>query len=127
LYDLQNDPDEVNNLAAAPDQQERVATMRSAMIQWMDAIDDKGFIPELVGSPTTMPDRERPKVLPPIAVLKDGKVELTCATAGASITYKDDRIWRLYSAPLELKSQQNLRAKACRAGFEDSDEIDVAK
>ena len=119
LYDLQTDPDEVNNLAAAPAHRERVATMRAAMIEWMTAIDDKGFIPEPAGSPTTRRERDHPKVSPPIAHLKDGKVELTCPTAGASITYNLDGAWQLYTRPLEPRG--NLRAKACRAGFDDSD------
>jgi N-sulfoglucosamine sulfohydrolase len=126
LYDLQTDPDEVRNLAAEPAHQERVAAMRAAMIEWMTKIDDKGVIPEAVGTPTTQASNNRPRVSPPIATVKDGKVQLTCATPGASITYKSQRRWRLYVEPLEAKGEA-MTAKACRAGFQDSEEIRVGE
>ncbi len=46
LYDLQSDPDEVHNLAADPQQQERLSRMRSSLRQWQREIRDVGFLPE---------------------------------------------------------------------------------
>lgn len=46
LYDTQNDPWEVNNLAADPANQEIVERMRKANEEWMINIKDSGFIPE---------------------------------------------------------------------------------
>lgn len=46
LFDLQTDPDEVVNLADAPEHAERVAAMRLATIRWMKKILDTGVFPE---------------------------------------------------------------------------------
>lgn len=46
LYDLQNDPDEVNNLANSPEHQEVLARMREAHREWVFRIRDVGFLPE---------------------------------------------------------------------------------
>ncbi len=46
LYDLENDRDEVKNLAAMPEQKERVARMRKAQEDLAVRIRDVGFLPE---------------------------------------------------------------------------------
>jgi len=49
LYDLDADPDELNNLAGAPSGRAALASLRRALDRHMLAINDNGFIPE--GSP----------------------------------------------------------------------------
>jgi len=46
LYDLSTDPDEVNNLAAAPEHGERLKAMRAMLDQWIVDTKDQGEIPE---------------------------------------------------------------------------------
>jgi arylsulfatase A-like enzyme len=46
LYDLQNDPDEVNNLAKSPAHQATLKRLRAAQQQWARTIRDVGFLPE---------------------------------------------------------------------------------
>ena len=46
LYDLRNDPDEVENLAASPAHQEVLRRMRKAQQDWAERIRDVGFLPE---------------------------------------------------------------------------------
>lgn len=46
LYDTENDPWEINNLAEDPEYFQTVVSMRQAMQQWMVKIKDTGFIPE---------------------------------------------------------------------------------
>ncbi|WP_417731188.1 sulfatase-like hydrolase/transferase [Rosistilla oblonga] len=46
LYDLQADPDEVNNLADSPDHQQKLGELRDALYQWCHDIRDVGFLPE---------------------------------------------------------------------------------
>ena len=51
LYDMRNDPDEVNNLASDPDYQEILREMRVALAEWIEDTDDKGQYPR---SPAAM-------------------------------------------------------------------------
>lgn len=46
LYDTENDPWEVNNLATDPDYADIVNRMRTANREWMTRVKDAGFIPE---------------------------------------------------------------------------------
>ncbi|MEZ6065348.1 MAG: sulfatase [Planctomycetaceae bacterium] len=46
LYDLASDPDEVANLAARPEQQERLRTLRDACVGQMRSTRDLGVLPE---------------------------------------------------------------------------------
>ncbi|HUS90737.1 MAG TPA: sulfatase [Phycisphaerae bacterium] len=46
LYDIQADPWEVRNLAASPDRQDLLKTMRQRLEQWIKQTGDKGQFPE---------------------------------------------------------------------------------
>jgi arylsulfatase A-like enzyme len=46
LYDVENDPFEINNLATDPDYQEKLKEMRNALYSWMKETNDPGLIPE---------------------------------------------------------------------------------
>ena len=46
LYDLENDPHEVNNLAAKPEYADRLKTMREAHYRWVFETRDIGLLPE---------------------------------------------------------------------------------
>ncbi|MCB1230889.1 MAG: sulfatase, partial [Verrucomicrobiae bacterium] len=46
LYDVENDPDEIHNLAGDPAQAERLAKMREVHAQWVRDTRDIGLIPE---------------------------------------------------------------------------------
>jgi hypothetical protein len=55
------------------------------------------------------------------------KVKMACATEGSSIAYTTDTgekpHWLLYTGELTLKRPATLRAKACRLGYLDSDDV----
>ena len=46
LYDTENDPWEINNLAGNPEYQEVMVRMRAANNDWLKRIHDTGFVPE---------------------------------------------------------------------------------
>jgi len=46
LYDLRNDPDEVNNLASSPEHRDVLERMRKAEQEWVSSIRDVGLLPE---------------------------------------------------------------------------------
>jgi uncharacterized sulfatase len=123
LYDTLADPHEINNLADRPEHQARLERMRKALVEWMTRTNDQGMIPELTGSPTTQPDRQRPRTDPPIANVRNGKLELQPMTPGSSAVFTTDAgrnaHWKLYLRPVPIDGTV-IRYKACRIGFEDS-------
>jgi len=46
LYDTADDPHQIRNLAASPEQADRLATMRKLLRDWQDRTRDLGFLPE---------------------------------------------------------------------------------
>ncbi len=46
LYDLENDPDEVHNLASSPEHRQVLRRMRGALRRWILQVRDVGFLPE---------------------------------------------------------------------------------
>jgi len=57
LYDLKNDPDEVNNLAADPAYKEQLTKMRKALLYWITDTDDKGQYPRSAAAMQEITDR----------------------------------------------------------------------
>ena len=57
LYDLKNDPDEVNNLAADPAYKEQLTKMRKVLLYWIADTDDKGQYPRSAAAMQEITDR----------------------------------------------------------------------
>ena len=57
LYDLKDDPDEVNNLAADPAYNKQLTKMRKALLYWIADTDDKGQYPRSTGAMQEITDR----------------------------------------------------------------------
>ena len=124
LYDTENDPYELNNLVANPDQGGRLARFRTALFDWQVAVRDTGLIPE----PVLMQSmRKNNKVDRVVVLRKNGNATLSCETVGASIGYAitgrngQPRNWKLYSGPVDVPAGKKLHAKACRIGYRDSE------
>jgi hypothetical protein len=123
LYDLTADPDEVHNLAALPEYQEKLLELRQALSQWQNDIGDKGLIPELDLIESMWPGKVQPSTLP-ITFNKnsEGLIVVETETPGASIAYQQgSKIggshWKLYSQPLSLAPGERIAARAVRPGF----------
>ena len=129
LFDTQNDPHELNNLADNPDYQEKLVELRIECEQWMSAIDDKGFIPEEALIQQFWPNKKRPSTANPLIEKRDGQLHLSCATEGAAIGYKlpedeaPDRGWRVYQKPIDLSRNAAIKIVAHRIGYGPSDTL----
>jgi arylsulfatase A-like enzyme len=78
LYDTENDPWEVNNLAGNPEYEEVLERMRQANKEWMSRIYDTGFIPEA--------DRvERAGTISMYDYMRSGKIKLEPIVEAAEI------------------------------------------
>jgi hypothetical protein len=144
LYDTEEDPHEINNLAGDPAHAEVLERLRRALDAWRREVGDWGEVSEEMvrrwypggGQPQTAAPvmvpicEESPGVEPaPEGGAFAGPllVQLYCATQGASIGYTtgegEGARWRLYSGPIRLpEGTTELRAKAIRIGYGQSEE-----
>ena len=134
LFDLENDPHELINLASNPLYDKKLAELRSELDRWIEQIDDKGFMPESELIESMWPGGRQPITASPIASrsTNDGPISLRSETAGASIGYQllaeDQELsdsWLVYTTPLTLGSGQTLVAIAHRIGFSPSGTISI--
>ena len=129
LFDTQNDPHELNNLADDPKYENKLRELRTECKSWMKEIEDKGDIPEEQLIKSFWPNKKQPKTANPVFKNENGKYSFECETIGASIgfRYKGDETpwigWRIYSDPIYLSKGDSLEMIAHRIGYESSDTI----
>jgi hypothetical protein len=127
LFDLWNDPHELNNLAGQPEYEDILSNLRKACHDWTEAINDTGLIDEEELISRMHPDGQQVTDLV-TAVKLNNEIVLSCATEGASIGYKIIRDnaehteipWAIYVAPIELSEGETLMAISQRLGFDPS-------
>lgn len=89
LYDVENDPYELHNLAGDPKYKSKLMELRTAFQNWTKKVGDMGSIPEkemvkqMWKGGNEPPATDRPEV-----VQTAGGVKLFCKTKGASIGYQ---------------------------------------
>lgn len=131
LYDCEADPHELNNLAEDPAYQEKLEAMRSEMDQWLDEIGDQPNLPEKELINQLWDGSEiQPVTATPSITISDEKVNITCATEGASIGYKiikpdgtTSKAWKIYQNPIVVPNDAKIRVQAHRIGFRASETL----
>ena len=89
LYDVENDPNEINNLANDPKYADKLVELRFALKTWLSEVGDMSYIPEKEMVYNWWGDKETaPTTATPQVITTSGGVKITCATKGASIGYK---------------------------------------
>ncbi len=134
LYDLENDPHELNNLAGDPAYREKMEELRTALEQWQSDVGDMGFIPEreMINDMWNGKDHPPRTEDPEISRQNNATISITCSTEGASIGYKiirDGKVpssWQVYTGPFDLEKGEKLIVQAHRIGYEPSDNIEFA-
>ena len=127
FYDLSNDPYEVNNLINDDKYRRKINEFRSALENWQEEINDKGFIAENKIIKSFWPNMIQPKTeRVSFNQIDEGLYELNSATTGASIGYQiDEKIgtnnWSLYYEPITIGEKQKVVARAIRIGYKASD------
>jgi N-sulfoglucosamine sulfohydrolase len=129
LYDLEKDPDEINNLADLPQYHEQLVKMRKQLADWQLKVNDKGLIDEYNLIQLYWPGLIQPQTEKVVVSADKELIRLSCSTAGASIGYQlDDQIgserWMLYHQPLKLKKDQKIVARSKRIGYKISDAVE---
>jgi N-sulfoglucosamine sulfohydrolase len=123
LYDTENDPHEINNLAEHPDYQNIKNRLSAELDKWIEETNDPLTLPEpeLVKR-LWPPDGIQPQTQPALVTEVDGVLKLKSETGGASIVYQlNENIggahWQLYTAPIPGDSVDSIATAAIRTGF----------
>ena len=123
LFDTENDPHELNNIASDPAYAEILATLRAECERWMKNIEDKGLIDEVELINTFYPNGKAQLTDVPTIEIRDGKVSVSCTTPGARIGYRYSSEkapyigWNHYTEPIEEKEGDTLEIVTHRLGF----------
>ena len=130
LFDTQQDPHEILDLAQDPEYAEKLAELRAECDRWVNSFWDTGLIPETELMARIWPDGTQPKTASPVITDENGKISLACTTPGASIGYKilsteeEPASWQLYDTPFDLPPGIRLKVIAHRLGYARSPEIE---
>lgn len=123
LFDTENDPHELNNIADDPAYVNVLESLRTECERWMKAIDDKGLIDEKDLIKTFYPNGKAQLTDAPIIDIKNSKVTVSCPTLGARIGYRYTsekapyKGWEIYTEPIEEKANDTLEIITHRLGY----------
>lgn len=130
LYDLENDPDELANLAANPAYAADLERLRAELDRWLaDAGDTSIEAEEIMVTETMWPGGIQPVTSAPEIRIScengSGSVRIESATDGASLAYRlaGDKPWLLYAAPVTIDAGTAIEARAVRYGYAPSETI----
>jgi arylsulfatase A-like enzyme len=124
LYDLETDPDELENLASDPDAAKVKARLKQALASWLARVGDTGEIPEVELRAQLLSDGEIRVTPPPEVRLRDSMLFVR-ASDGASVGYRvPDGKWRLYLEPVPVTGA--IEVKAVRYGWRESQVVSIS-
>ena len=142
LYDCEEDPHELHNLANNSEMQTIKEELETALDEWCASYDVRGNVSEAEMVRSWWPDGTQPQTAAVLAIALGEEsaglaplaendqlqgrhlVQLHCSTQGSSIEYKlNDQPWSVYTGPFHLMHGDNsLQARACRIGYQQSTE-----
>lgn len=131
LFDTKHDPHELVNLAGVAAYADTLVAMREALDAWRARVGDLGDFEEAQLIEYLWSGADTVEVTAPVELARrrDGRVELSSATPGATISYRflpadeSAKGWRLYREPFEVPNGQRLEAVAQRIGFRESEPL----
>ncbi|GAB5409592.1 MAG: hypothetical protein BalsKO_19570 [Balneolaceae bacterium] len=132
LFDLKNDPYELNNLADDVPHQEKLKELSAEMDRWLEEIGDTPTLSEmdLIDSLWEGNENQPTTLNPIVSEFDSGYIKITTETLGASIGYKiiptngvEPSNWKIYSDSLLLANNDSIKVQAHRIGYKPSEII----
>ncbi len=123
LFDIENDPHELINIADDPKYNDILLMMRKECNSWMKKIDDKGFIEEKELIESFYPNRKVIQTQNPNIDISDQFITIKEETKGSRIGFvysskkAKSRGWIHYKNPIDLKFNDTLEIIAHRIGY----------
>jgi len=121
LYNLQNDPYELNNLATIPEMKDTLLQLRGVLNEWIIETNDLGEIPEDDLIAKWLPEGKQPQ-LPPLEMEdRNDQIHLISSKTDATILWKqpNDSLWNIYTEP--IPNTISFEAKSERIGYLESE------
>ncbi|MDZ4687751.1 MAG: sulfatase-like hydrolase/transferase [Planctomycetaceae bacterium] len=140
LFDTQADPHEINNLAGDPQYKDVLERMRTECRRWMTSIGDTGLIPEPEFDELKRLGGEWQRTAPPqiaetspkmAAIPQPISIRLSSPLPGSRFVYSlakggsdaSQPDWVLYNEAFLVPVGTQIRAKAVRIGYRDSEPV----
>ena len=122
LYDLQQDPHEIQDVSANPQYRSVLLRMRDEMDAWLTRVGDWSAEPEDAMVARFENNGARGVTPSPALSVSDGALVITPAGAEHSLEYRiDGGPWQLYTGPIGGDIKSEIDARAVRYGWEESD------
>ncbi len=123
LYDLENDPFELNNLVANSHYIDTLKKYRNVIENWMLDTKDLGATDERNLINRWLSQGTQPKLSEVIISTESNSYILSHDRADVTILWREmgQKEWKIYQKPLSL--QKNIQTKAVRIGYEDSEMV----
>ena len=111
LYDIRNDPHELNNLAQALEMTQVRNTMRNALDEFILRVGDTAVVPESVMREEFLDAGNIPQT-PPVEITWQGQQAVITSPIGASIGYRlaGNSSWQLYTHPVSFNASTSTSA-----------------
>lgn len=130
LFDVVNDPHEINNIINDPEYADVLKKLRTEMDRWLNEIhDDPGLTEAELIQKLWQGEETQPATENPVVKSINEEVVIECATPGASIGYREIRegkaanSWTIYTSPIKLEDGAQIEIQAHRIGFVPSESI----
>ncbi|PKA99627.1 arylsulfatase A-like enzyme [Flavobacteriaceae bacterium MAR_2009_75] len=123
LYNLKEDPFELNNLALNKNYQSDMSRLEKALENWQNTYGDLKDVPELEQAEKMWPNGIQPKTNKPRIKVESDSIFLKCGTEGSTIAYRiqDNGRWIIYENPIPKSDIQKIEVKSIRYGYEESE------
>lgn len=122
LYDLEQDPFEVDDVSADQQYHSVMQRMRTEMNAWLTRVGDWSEEPEDKMVARFEPGDKRQVTPAPTLSVTSGILTITPAAAEHSLEYcVDNDRWQLYTGPVKLSTTGSIDARAVRYGWEESE------
>jgi N-sulfoglucosamine sulfohydrolase len=122
LFDLQNDPYEIYNLADKAEYAGELTRMRAALNDWLSRVKDWSEQPEGEMVARFQPGEEQLVTPVPSVIIQNGQLIIEPAASGHSLEYRiGGGRWRLYTKPVPVSTGSKIEARAVRYGWKESD------
>ena len=132
LFDCENDPHELHNLAEDPQYADKLAELSTEMDRWLEAIGDQPNLPESELIQQLWAGKEqKPVTANPEWTNSEAGIAISCPTEGASIGYKivknevEPKSWSVYTEPIKVATGSYIKVQAHRIGFEPSETLEI--